>query len=166
MTFENSVQRYRTIWISDTHIGTRQCKADMLLDFLQWNRSEYLYLVGDIIDGWNLRKSWYWREIDNAVIHRILNMAQSGTEVFYVPGNHDEAARDYCGLEFGGIKVLSEATHEMLDGRKFLVIHGDEFDGVVKYSKWLAHLGDRAYVIALALNHWFNYFRRRLGYPY
>jgi len=166
MTFENSVQRYRTIWISDTHIGTRQCKADMLLDFLQWNRSEYLYLVGDIIDGWNLRKSWYWHEIDNAVIHRILNMAQSGTEVFYVPGNHDEAARDYCGLEFGGIKVLSEATHEMLDGRKFLVIHGDEFDGVVKYSKWLAHLGDRAYVIALALNHWFNYFRRRLGYPY
>ena len=166
MTFDFPLQRYRTIWISDVHIGTRQCQAKMLLDFLRWNNCDYLYLVGDIIDGWNLRKNWYWRDVDNDVIQAILRIAQSGTQVFYIPGNHDEAARDYCGFEFGGIKVCGEAIHRMADGREFLVIHGDEFDGVVKYSKWLAHLGDRAYAIALRLNHWFNYFRRRLGYPY
>ena len=166
MTFDTPNQRFRTIWISDIHIGTRQCKADMLLDFLRQHSCDYLYLVGDIIDGWSLRKSWYWRDKDNDVIQTILKIAQNGTRVFYIPGNHDEVARDYCGLEFGGIQVRDEAIHTMADGRRFLVLHGDEFDGVVKYSKWLAHLGDRAYAFALTVNHWFNFFRRRLGYPY
>lgn len=166
MTFHPRRQSYRTIWISDLHIGTRQCKADLLLEFLRANQCDFLYLVGDIIDGWSLRKNWYWRDIDNDVVQKILQTAQQGTMVFYIPGNHDEAARDYCGLEFGGIQVHQEAVHTLADGRKLLVIHGDEFDGVVKYSKWLAHLGDRAYTLALHLNHWFNYARRRLGYPY
>lgn len=166
MNMQSSSHRYRTIWISDIHIGTRQCRADLLLDFLRWHDCDNLYLVGDIIDGWSLRKNWFWRDIDNDVVQKILNKAQSGTHVLYIPGNHDEAARDYCGLEFGGIKVANEVIHTTADGKRLLVLHGDQFDGVVRYSKWLAHFGDWAYGIALTCNHWLNHVRRHLGYPY
>jgi UDP-2,3-diacylglucosamine pyrophosphatase LpxH len=161
-----TVGRYRTIWISDIHLGTRGCKAELLYDFLMRHDCDFLYLVGDIVDGWRLKKSWYWPESHNAVIQRLLWKARHGTKVCYIPGNHDEMARDYVGLRFGGIKVLQEAIHETADGKKFLMIHGDEFDGVVKYARWLAFLGDAAYTMALAANHWFNLVRRRLGYPY
>jgi len=166
MNIQSPTRRFRTIWISDVHIGTRQCRADALLDFLRWHDCDILYLVGDIIDGWSLRKSWFWREIDNELVQRILHKARTGTRVIYVPGNHDEAARDYCGIHVGGIEIRDEAIHQTADGRRLLVLHGDEFDAVVRYSRWLAHLGDHAYQLALALNHWFNVVRRRLGYPY
>ncbi|HYM30609.1 MAG TPA: UDP-2,3-diacylglucosamine diphosphatase [Candidatus Cybelea sp.] len=159
-------RHYRAIWISDIHLGTRGCKADFLLDFLRSTESDYLYLVGDIIDGWRLKRSWYWAQSHNDVVQKLLRKARKGTKVVYVPGNHDEALRDYCDLQFGGVTVLREAIHDTADGRRFLIIHGDDFDGVVRYAKWLALLGDSAYTAALALNHWLNVARHRLGYPY
>jgi UDP-2,3-diacylglucosamine pyrophosphatase LpxH len=159
-------KRYRAIFISDIHLGTRGCQADMLLHFLKHTESEYLYLVGDIIDGWRLRRSWYWQQSHNDVIQKVLRKARKGTKVIYIPGNHDEMARAYVDLHFGGVAVLMEAVHTNADGRRFLVLHGDHFDGIVKYAKWLAHLGDWAYNVALTLNIWFNWVRNHLGYPY
>ena len=159
-------KRYRTIWISDVHLGTRGCKADLLLDFLKHNECETLYLVGDIVDGWRLRKSWYWPQTHNDLVQKVLRRARKGCRVIYLPGNHDELFRDYTDLYLGGIAVVSEAIHQTADGRRLLVLHGDQFDAVVKFAKWLAILGDHAYAGALVLNHWFNLVRRRLGYPY
>ena len=158
--------RYRSIWISDVHLGTRGCKADFLIDFLRQTDSEYLYLVGDIVDGWRLKRSWYWNQSQNDVIQKILRKARKGTKVVYIPGNHDEALRDYTAMHFGGVAVEHEAIHETADGRRLLILHGDDFDGVVTYARWLAFLGDRAYNYALAANHWFNLMRRGLGLPY
>ncbi|MGQ9370385.1 UDP-2,3-diacylglucosamine diphosphatase [Azospirillum sp. ST 5-10] len=160
------VKRYRSIWISDVHLGTRGCKADLLLDFLKHNESDYLYLVGDIVDGWRLRKSWYWPQAHNDVVQKILRRARKGAQVVYIPGNHDEAAREYVGLQFGGVQVMEEAVHVGADGRRYLVIHGDQFDAVVKYAKWLALIGDHAYVILLNVNTAFNWARRKLGFTY
>ncbi len=158
--------RYRAIWISDIHLGTRGCKAEFLLDFLRYTDSEYLYLVGDIVDGWRLRKSWYWHQAHNDVIQKLLRKARKGTKVVYVPGNHDEALRDYVDHHFGGVYVTGEAIHVTHQGKKLLVIHGDHFDGIVRYAAWLALLGDSAYDVALWLNHWLNRIRLHLGYPY
>lgn len=157
---------YRTIWISDLHLGTRGCKAEFLLDFLQATTCERLYLVGDVIDGWRLRKSPYWNASQSRVVQAIMRKARHGTEVVYVPGNHDEALRGYVGLIFGGVLVRREEVHTTADGRRLLVCHGDQFDGVVQYHKWLARLGDRAYNACLHLNHWFNIARRKLGMQY
>jgi UDP-2,3-diacylglucosamine pyrophosphatase LpxH len=157
---------FRTIWISDTHLGTRGCKADFLLDFLRHTESDRLYLVGDIIDGWRLRRSWYWAQSHNDVIQQVLRKARHGTEVFYIPGNHDEWLRDYVDLQIGGVILLREAVHVTADGRRLLILHGDDFDGVVRYARWLALLGDWAYDLTLRLNHVFNRLRRRFGYPY
>ncbi|MGY4800935.1 UDP-2,3-diacylglucosamine diphosphatase [Teichococcus aerofrigidensis] len=161
-------RRYRAIFLSDTHLGMRGCRADLLLDFLRQVECEQLYLVGDIVDGWRLRRSWYWDPVHDQVIRRILAMARSGTRVTYIPGNHDEVFRDWAGPEFviAGVSLVREAVHEAADGRRFLVMHGDEFDSVVRYATLLAHLGDWAYDAALRLNRWFNAVRRRLGYPY
>jgi UDP-2,3-diacylglucosamine pyrophosphatase LpxH len=136
------------------------------VDFLRSVQCEKLYLVGDIIDGWRLRRSWYWDAYHDEVIRLILRMARHGTEVIYVPGNHDEIFRDWLGLEIAGVRLTKEAEHIAADGRRFLVIHGDEFDGVIRYAKFLAHMGDWAYDAALTVNRWFNFLRRRLGYPY
>lgn len=160
------VKRYRSIWISDVHLGTRGCQADFLLDFMKHNESEYLYLVGDIVDGWRLRKGWYWPQPHNDVVQKILRRARKGAKVFYVPGNHDEAAREFIGLQFGGVQVVEEIIHTTADGRRFLVIHGDQFDAVVKYAKWLALIGDQAYVILLNVNTAFNWVRRKMGFTY
>jgi len=157
---------YRTIWISDVHLGTAGCKAEYLLDFLRHNRSDTLYLVGDIVDAWQLRRNWYWRQAHNDVIQKLLRRARKGTRVVYVPGNHDEPLRDYLGLSFGGIEIVDETIHTLADGRRMLVIHGDLFDGVIRHAKWLAHLGDTLYTWILKLNHWVNHFRTRLGFPY
>ena len=158
--------RYRTIWISDIHLGTKGCQAGKLLDFLKRTDSEYLYLVGDIVDGWRLKRSWYWPQEHNDVVQKILRKARKGTKVVFVPGNHDEFARDYAGHHFGGVAVVDRIVHETPDGKRLLVIHGDEFDVVVRYAKWLAVLGDGAYTALLVLNHWFNRGRERLGWPY
>ena len=125
-----------------------------------------LYLVGDIIDGWSLKRGWYWPQTHNDVIQKILRKARKGTKVIYVPGNHDEFAREYTDLRFGDVDVQSEVVHETADGKKLLVIHGDEFDAIVTYAKWLAYLGDSAYTVALVMNTWFNRIRQKLGYPY
>lgn len=159
-------RRYRAVFVSDIHLGTRGCKADFLLDFLRCVESEHLYLVGDIIDGWRLRRSWYWPQAHNDVLQKLLRKARKGTRVVYIPGNHDEFARDYLENDFGHVRLLPEVVHETVDGRRLLVMHGDQFDGVVLYAKWLALLGDSAYTLALTANHWFNLLRRRLGLPY
>ena len=159
-------RRYRTIFLSDVHRGTRGCRADFLLDFLPRTECERLYLVGDVVDGWRLRKTWHWTEEFDDVVRHILGMAKRGTEVVYIPGNHDEMFRAWLGLEVAGVRLQREAVHRTADGRRLLVIHGDEFDGVIRYAKFLALLGDWAYDWALTLNLWFNAARRRLGYPY
>ena len=163
---DGPVKRYRTIWISDIHLGTRGCKAGQLLDFLKHTEADTIYLVGDVLDIWRMRKSWYWVQSHNDVIQKLLRKVRKGTRVVFVPGNHDEIFREYVGHEFGGIEVRMEAIHEMATGKRFLVIHGDAFDAVVKYARWLALLGDQAYTLALWLNQWFNKLRLRFGYPY
>jgi UDP-2,3-diacylglucosamine pyrophosphatase LpxH len=157
---------YRTIWISDIHLGTPGCNADLLVDFLKRTESETLYLVGDIIDGWRLKRSWYWPPRHNDVVRRILKKTKHGTRVIYIPGNHDEVLRPYVGLNFGGIELKRDAIHETADGKRLLVLHGDEFDGVVLYARWLAFLGDHAYEWLLKLNIIFNFVRRKLNMPY
>jgi UDP-2,3-diacylglucosamine pyrophosphatase LpxH len=158
--------RFRSIWISDIHLGTRGCKIEFLLDFLRHTESEFLYLVGDIIDVWQLKKSWYWPQSHNEALRLILRKAGRGTRVFYVPGNHDEFFRDYTDLRFGGVTLLVDLVHETADGRRYLVIHGDAYDGIVAHARWLAMLGDWSYQIALRCNSAVNRVRRRLGYPY
>jgi UDP-2,3-diacylglucosamine pyrophosphatase LpxH len=158
--------RFRAIWISDTHLGTPGCQARALLEFLRRTESRYLYLVGDIVDGWQLKRRWYWNQAHNDVIQKILRKARKGTSVVYIPGNHDEAARHYLGLALGGIVISDEAIHTTADGRRLLVTHGDLFDGVVQCARWLALLGDALYTFTLKLNQHFNALRGRLGLPY
>ncbi|HET8727373.1 MAG TPA: UDP-2,3-diacylglucosamine diphosphatase [Alphaproteobacteria bacterium] len=166
MRQSEGIRRYRTIWISDVHLGTKACKADYLLDFLKRTECETLYLVGDIVDGWRLKKSWYWPQSHNDVIQKLLRKARKGTRIYYLPGNHDEFGRQFLGLMFGDVMITDQAIHTTADGRRLLVIHGDQFDVVVRYAKWLAHVGDMAYVTLLGLNTVVNSVRRRLGFSY
>lgn len=163
---DSSTHRYRTIWLSDIHLGSSGCQAPYLLDFLRHNDSEYLYLVGDIIDGWQLKKGWYWPQAHNDVVQKILRKARKGTQVVYIPGNHDEGARQFCDLAFGDIQVRGEAFHTTLAGKRLWIVHGDLFDGVIQHAKWLAYLGDTLYTLILVLNRWFNRIRSRLGFQY
>jgi len=158
--------RHRTLFISDTHLGTPGCKADLLADFLRHNEASTLYLVGDIVDGWRIKRSWYWNDAHNEVVQEILRKARKGTRVVYVPGNHDEALRDYVGITLAGIDVVNEAIHQAADGRRYLVLHGDQFDGVVRYARWLAHVGDRAYNMALTCSNAVHAVRRAFGLSY
>ena len=157
---------YRAIWISDVHLGTPGCKAEYLLDFLRCHEAQTFYLVGDILDGWQLKKGWYWPQAHNDVVQKLLRKARKGTRVVYIPGNHDELARQFTGLAFGDIEVLHETTHVLADGRKLWVVHGDLFDGVTQHARWLSHLGDSLYTLILKFNQWFNAARARLGMPY
>jgi UDP-2,3-diacylglucosamine pyrophosphatase LpxH len=166
MNAELAVRRYRTVFLSDIHLGTRGCQAELLLDFIRHTECDTLYLVGDIIDGWKLKSGWHWPQSHNDVVQKILRMARKGTRVVYVPGNHDDRVRDFVGVHFGGVIVARDAIHETADGRRFLVLHGDEFDGVVQHAKWLAFLGDWSYRTILALNTVYNGVRRRLGFGY
>ncbi len=159
-------RRFRALFLSDVHLGTRGCQADLLLDFLRHHDADTIYLVGDIIDGWRLKKTWYWPQTHNDVVQKLLRKARKGADVIYLPGNHDEFLREYLGTHFGGVEVMESAVHEAADGRRYLVIHGDQFDVVVRHAKWLALLGDWAYVTALACNTWVNIIRRRLGLTY
>ncbi|MFM8257120.1 MAG: UDP-2,3-diacylglucosamine diphosphatase [Polynucleobacter sp.] len=160
------MKHYRAIWISDVHLGTPGCQAKFLLDFLKHNESDTLYLVGDIIDGWRLKKSIYWPQSHNDVVQKILRKARKGTEVVYVPGNHDESIRQFLGLSFGEIKVVPEAIHTTADGRKLWITHGDLFDGVMQYAKWLAYVGDNLYSLILYFNRYLNLLRVRVGMQY
>lgn len=159
-------RRFRTVFISDIHLGTRGCNAELLLDFLHSIECETLYLVGDIVDGWRLKKGWYWPDAHSEVVRRILKLAHRGTRVILIAGNHDEMLRHYAGMHFGGIETALEAVHVTADGRRLLVTHGDAFDGVVLYHRWLAFAGDKAYDLLLRANGWFNAARRVLKLPY
>lgn len=160
------IRRYRTVFVSDVHLGTRGCQAEMLLDFIRHIECDTLYLVGDIVDGWKMKSGWYWPQAHNDVVQKILRMARKGVNVVYIPGNHDDRIRDFCGIHFGGVVVARDAIHEGADGRRFLVTHGDEFDGVVQHAKWLAFLGDYSYRALLSANTLFNRVRRRMGFGY
>ena len=158
--------RFRCVFISDLHLGTPGCQAEALLEFLREYPSDTLYLVGDIVDGWQLRKRWYWPQLHNDVVQKLLRRARKGCKVVFIPGNHDEFAREFIGHQFGGIEVREEAVHTTADGRQLWVIHGDYFDGVVQCAKWLAYLGDNLYEFTLKLNRTLNLLRGRLGLPY
>jgi UDP-2,3-diacylglucosamine pyrophosphatase LpxH len=158
--------RYRTIWISDVHLGTRGCNAAMLIDFLDSTDSETMYLVGDIIDGWRMKKKFYWPPAHNDIVWRVMKRAKRGTRVVYIPGNHDEMFRQFAGLNFGGVEIRREAIHETADGRRLLVLHGDEFDAVMLAHRWLAVIGDHAYTLLMRCNYGVNRIRAWMGKPY
>ena len=162
----NPTLRFRAVFISDIHLGTASCQAERLLDFLRHTDSRELYLVGDIIDGWQLKRRWYWHQSHNDVIQKVLRKARKGTRVTYIAGNHDEAMRQFLGLALGGIDIRDEAVHVTANGRRLLVTHGDLFDAVVQGANWLAHVGDWFYMLTLKLNRWFNHARAQMGLPY
>ncbi|MGD2053731.1 MAG: UDP-2,3-diacylglucosamine diphosphatase [Gammaproteobacteria bacterium] len=157
---------YRAVWISDVHLGFKGCKATLLLDFLKSVNSEYLYLVGDIVDIWSMQKSVHWPQDHNNVIRTVLSKARRGTKVVYIPGNHDEFLRDYDGAQFGNVIIRTFDIHTMVDGKQYLVMHGDEFDSAVKCNRLLSFIGIRAYDVILELNRVYNFLRRKLGLPY
>jgi len=158
--------QYRAIFLSDIHLGTRDAKTEFLLDFLKHTDSEYLYLVGDIIDLWKVRSGWYWTPQMSEVVQLVRDKAKRGTRVMYIPGNHDEMLRDYTGSYVDGVHLAENAIHETACGRRFLVTHGDEFDCIVTHNKWLAYIGSGTYDLLLRINHHYNYLRRKLGFRY
>jgi UDP-2,3-diacylglucosamine pyrophosphatase LpxH len=155
--------RVRALFISDVHLGTRSAQADLLLDFLKHIEAGSIYLVGDIVDFWKVRRGPHWPQTHNDVVQKLLRCARKGARVVLVPGNHDEGLRDYAGLRFGGVEIYTDVIHQTLTGRRYLVLHGDEFDVVVRSARWLALLGDRGYELALWLNYPLNWLRRHLG---
>ena len=161
-----STKHVRTLFLSDLHLGTRGCQAQAVLDFLKVYEADEIYLVGDIVDGWRLRQAWHWPQAHNDVVQKLLRKVRKGTRVVYIPGNHDEFLRDYVGQKFGGVEIHEEIIHETADGKRLLILHGDKFDVVVNNVKWLAHLGDWAYDIAIGMNITIGWVRRRLGLPY
>jgi UDP-2,3-diacylglucosamine pyrophosphatase LpxH len=163
---ESPERRFRTLFISDVHLGARGSQADKLLDFLRTHDADTIYLVGDIVDGWALKSNWFWPQSHNDFVQKMLRKARKGAKVIYIPGNHDEFLRNYYGTHFGGIDVVENAVHTGVDGKRFLVIHGDIFDLVVQNARWLAHLGDKAYDFAIQMNRFVNFFRRLFGVPY
>jgi UDP-2,3-diacylglucosamine pyrophosphatase LpxH len=166
MPNDTGVKRVRSLFISDVHLGTKGCQADLLLDFLKAYDADIIYLVGDIVDGWRLRAGWYWPQAHNDVVQKLLRKVRKGSRLVYVPGNHDEFLRDYLGVHFGSIEIADRIVHETAAGKRLLVIHGDQFDVVVRHARWLALLGDGAYTLALGLNTYLNLIRRRLGLTY
>ena len=160
------ISSVRALFISDLHLGTRGCQAELLLGFLRTCDADTIYLVGDIVDGWRLKKSWYWPQAHKDVVQKLLRKGRKGQRIVLIPGNHDEFLRDYVGAQFGAVEVHDTAIHESATGKRFLVIHGDQFDVVVRNAKWLALLGDWAYDAAMAVSIVLNYVRRRLGMPY
>jgi UDP-2,3-diacylglucosamine pyrophosphatase LpxH len=163
---EGPTKHYRALFISDVHLGTKACQADLLIEFLRQHDADTIYLVGDIVDFWRIQRSSYWPQSHNDVIQKLLRKVRKGTRIVYLPGNHDEALRGYCGQHFGGIEIVDSIIHTTADGKKALVIHGDQFDVVVHYARWLAILGDWAYVSALWVNTRLNWARRRAGMRY
>lgn len=159
-------RQFRTLFISDVHLGSKAAQTDLLLDFLRCHEAETIVLVGDIVDGWRLKRSWHWPQGCNDVVQKLLRKARKGTRIVYIPGNHDEFLRDFPGMHFGGIEVADRIVHEMADGRKYLVLHGDEFDVVVRNARLIAYLGDWAYDAAIAINSVLSVVRRHLGLPY
>ncbi|MBB4064592.1 UDP-2,3-diacylglucosamine diphosphatase [Gellertiella hungarica] len=166
MTEDLETRRFRTLFISDVHLGSKAAKTAFLLDFLRHHDAGTIFLVGDIVDGWRLKRSWYWPQECNDVVQKLLRKARKGTRIVYIPGNHDEFLRSFPGRHFGGIEVADRAFHETADGRRYLVMHGDEFDVVVRNARMVAYLGDWAYDIAMHINQALAAIRRLCGLPY
>ena len=159
-------QHYRALFISDVHLGTRSSQAAALLDFLVQAHADTIYLVGDIVDFWRIRRGLVWPNTHSEVLHELLRKARDGTRIVFIPGNHDDDLRAYCGSSFGKIEIALNAVHVTADGRRYLVMHGDEYDVVVNHARWLALLGERSYAVALAINRPFNWVRRLFGLEY
>ena len=157
-------QHYRTIFLSHIHLDSRGCRADRLLDFLKSHSCDRLYLVGDIVDGWRMKRSLYWPQSHSNVVRRVLTLAKRGTEIVYVTGNHDEFLRRYSDHQFGNIVLCDRAVHVRPDGERYLVIHGDEYDVITRYHRWIAWLGDIGYSVLLEINRFNNWVRERLGF--
>lgn len=166
MSDEPETSKFRALFLSDIHLGKRGCQAALLIDFLKYHDAETIYLVGDIVDGWSLKSGWYWPQSHNDVVQKLLRKVRKGSRMIYLPGNHDEFMRDYLGMNFGGVEVMDTAIHETADGKRLLIMHGDQLDVVVKHARWLALLGDWAYEAALYSNYIFNKVRRAMGFPY
>jgi UDP-2,3-diacylglucosamine pyrophosphatase LpxH len=161
-----AARHYRAIFISDMHLGTKRAQTAALLDFLRSTESDQLYVVGDFIDNWSLRKNWYWDQLHNDVVQKLLRKARKGTKLVYIPGNHDENFRDFLNLRLGRVAILEDAVHISASGKRYLVLHGDKFDGVVRFAPWLARLGDTAYEASMAMNGAINSIRRFFRLPY
>jgi len=157
---------YRTVWISDTHLGSKGCQAGLLLEFLKHIECDKLYLVGDIIDCWRLKNRWYWPQQHNDVVQKILRKGRKGCEVIFIPGNHDSIIRSYTNMSLGNVKIREEDIHVTASGKKLLVLHGDIFDNVMRFTPWLASIGDRLYEFLLKLNRPINAFRQKFGKGY
>lgn len=157
--------KVRSVFLSDIHLGTRACQAERLLDFLREHPAENTFLIGDIVDFWAMSRGICWTPAQNTVVQKLLRRARHGERVVLIPGNHDEALREYCGTVFGDIEVANELVHETADGRRFLLIHGDQFDQVTRHHRWVAVLGDKAYNLLVSLNNWLSWVRRKLGLP-
>jgi UDP-2,3-diacylglucosamine pyrophosphatase LpxH len=160
---------YRSIFISDVHLGTKGCKAEQLNNFLKHNTCETLYLVGDIVDAWKIKENkWRWKQSHSNVVRRVLGHAKRGTRVVYVVGNHDEFLRPFLsyGIGFGMIEITNQCEHIGADGKHYLVIHGDLFDGITRLAPWLSFLGDKAYDFILSINNRLNWFLHRMGFNY
>ena len=157
---------FRSLWISDTHLGGRNLKSNQLYEFLKRTDSDYLYLVGDIFDLWKLKQRWFWPEINDRIVELILNKARNGTKVYYLPGNHDEHIRNYAGSSFHGVTICEELVHTGVDGSRYLVMHGDKFDCVVQHNRWLANIGASLYETLLLINRWYNSYRSLRGLEY
>ncbi len=157
---------YRAVFISDIHLGTRTSQADALLEFLRVVEADTFYLVGDIVDFWKVRRGPHWPQAHNDVLQKLLRKVRKGSRIVFIPGNHDEGLRDFCGMHFGGIEVHRDCMHETARGKRYVIMHGDEFDIVVRNARWLAFLGDRGYETALWLNNPLNWVRRHLGLGY
>ncbi|MEC5386111.1 UDP-2,3-diacylglucosamine diphosphatase [Uliginosibacterium sp. H3] len=155
--------RVRTVFLSDIHLGTRACQADRLLDFLREHPADNLFLLGDIVDFWAMKRSIHWSRAQNTVVQKLLRRARHGERIMFIPGNHDEALRNYCGTSFGDIRVEREWVHEMADGKRFLLVHGDEYDQVTRHHRWVAVLGDVSYNLLVRINIWLSWMRRQLG---
>lgn len=155
--------RVRSVFISDVHLGTRACQAERLLDFLKAYPAEHLFLIGDVLDFWAMRREVRWTGAQNTVVQKILRRARHGERVVFIPGNHDELLRAHVGVRFGGIRVVREWVHTAADGRRYLLMHGDEFDPVIRHQRWLAVLGDISYTWLVRVNTWLSWIRRRLG---
>ena len=155
---------YRAIWISDVHLGWKPCQAERLLQFLKCHDADSWYLVGDMVDGWMLKRSWFWPQAHNDVLQKLLRKVRKGAQVFYVLGNHDDFLGHFLNLQFGGITILPDATHITADGRTLWILHGDQFDSIVHYAPWLAWLGNNGYDFIIMVNRLFNSVRRLLGF--
>ncbi|MDN4501892.1 UDP-2,3-diacylglucosamine diphosphatase [Alteromonadaceae bacterium BrNp21-10] len=160
------VKHYRTLWLSDIHLGSKDCKAEYLLDFLHHSKIDTLYLVGDIVDMWAMSKQFMWPEAHNRLFHTLVSLPAKGTKVIYLPGNHDEPAQKYDGMLFGDVEIHREYVHTTADGKRLLILHGDQFDQQVCFGPIHSWIGDKGYDLLLFLNRWYNRARALMGFPY